>query len=128
MNRTYLLTVICAVVFSVNSLGQNFKIEGTIHDSVTLNSVENVVAEAYTANEDNSHVFTAVSEGERSFTAIAVVTPNAGTPCGSCRQVLAEFSQNMVVIIGSPEGKYLRETTLAALLPESFDPGQYQLS
>ncbi len=77
---------------------------------------------------ERTAVFKAVSEGERSFTAIAVVTPNAGTPCGSCRQVLAEFSQDMVVIIGSTKGEFLRETTLAVLLPESFNPGQYQLS
>jgi cytidine deaminase len=73
-------------------------------------------------------VFKAVSEGEKLFTAVAVVTPNAGTPCGACRQVLAEFSQDMIVLIGNPEGEFLRETTLAALLPEAFEPGQFQLS
>ena len=36
-------------------------------------------------------VFKAVSEGEREFEVIAVVTDNGGSPCGSCRQVLAEF-------------------------------------
>ena len=36
-------------------------------------------------------VFKAVSEGERDFSAIVVMTDNGGTPCGSCRQVLAEF-------------------------------------
>ena len=36
-------------------------------------------------------VFKAVSEGERAFEAIAIVTSNGGTPCGACRQVLAEF-------------------------------------
>jgi cytidine deaminase len=73
-------------------------------------------------------VFKAVSEGEKLFSAVAVVTPNAGTPCGACRQVLAEFSQKMIVLIGNPEGEILRETTLAELLPEAFDPGQFQLN
>jgi cytidine deaminase len=36
-------------------------------------------------------VFKAVSEGERDFKAIVVATENGGSPCGSCRQVLAEF-------------------------------------
>ena len=45
-------------------------------------------------------VFKAVSEGERDFQAIAVVTENGGTPCGSCRQVLAEFGLDTVVLIG----------------------------
>jgi cytidine deaminase len=73
-------------------------------------------------------VFKAVSEGEMLFSAVAVVTPNAGTPCGACRQVLAEFSQKMIVLIGNPEGEILRETTLAELLPEAFDPGQFQIN
>jgi cytidine deaminase len=76
---------------------------------------------------ERTAVFKAVSEGERTFIAIAVVTPNGGTPCGSCRQVLAEFCRDMVVIIGSTDGELLRETTLAVLLPESFNPGQFQL-
>lgn len=76
---------------------------------------------------ERTAVFKAVSEGERSFTAVAVVTSNGGTPCGSCRQVLAEFCQDMEVILGTPEGQILRETTLRALLPEAFHPGQYRL-
>ena len=71
-------------------------------------------------------VFKAVSEGEKSFTAIAVVTANGGTPCGSCRQVLSEFSHDMLVIIGDGAGNFLRETTLSALLPEAFGPGHLE--
>ncbi len=76
---------------------------------------------------ERTAVFKAVSEGDRSFTAVAVVTSNGGTPCGSCRQVLAEFCEDIAVILGTPEGTILRETTLSALLPEAFHPGQYQL-
>jgi cytidine deaminase len=71
-------------------------------------------------------VFKGVSEGEKSFSAIAVVTANGGTPCGSCRQVLSEFSDEMLVILGDGEGRYLRETTLVALLPEAFGPGHLE--
>lgn len=71
-------------------------------------------------------VFKGVSEGEKSFTAVAVVTTNGGTPCGSCRQVLSEFSKSMLVIIGDSEGNYIRETTLSALLPEAFGPGHLE--
>src|SRR5512143_647488 len=49
-------------------------------------------------------VFKAVSEGEREFAAIAVVTSNGGTPCGACRQVLAEFGLDTVVLIADTEG------------------------
>ncbi len=62
----------------------------------------------------------AVSEGARRIVALAVVTTNAGTPCGSCRQVMREFGgPEMRVFVGSPDGAY-REWTLEALLPASF--------
>lgn len=65
-------------------------------------------------------VFKAVSEGERSFTAIAVVTKNGGTPCGSCRQVMAEFGLETIVLIADVDGNLLQERTVADLLPHAF--------
>lgn len=67
-------------------------------------------------------VFKAVSEGEREFEAIAVVTSNGGSPCGSCRQVLAEFGLNPVVLIANADGQIVRELTVAELLPGAFGP------
>jgi cytidine deaminase len=67
-------------------------------------------------------VFKAVSEGERHFTAIAVVTSNAGTPCGSCRQVLAEFGVDTLVLIADADGSIVQETTVGDLLPGAFLP------
>jgi cytidine deaminase len=67
-------------------------------------------------------VFKAVSEGERKFAAIAVVTSNGGTPCGSCRQVLAEFGLDTVVLIADADGTLRQETTVAGLLPGAFGP------
>jgi cytidine deaminase len=68
-------------------------------------------------------IFKAVSEGEREFVAVAVVTSNGGTPCGACRQVLAEFGLNTLVLIADAEGKLRQEATLAELLPGAFGPG-----
>jgi cytidine deaminase len=62
-----------------------------------------------------------VSEGERNFVAIAVVTSNGGTPCGVCRQVLNEFSPDMLVIVADPE-QIIAEYTVVDLLPEGFGP------
>ncbi len=67
-------------------------------------------------------VFKAVSEGERKFTAIVVATDNGGTPCGACRQVLAEFGLDLEVLVVDGQGKILLDTTLEALLPASFGP------
>jgi cytidine deaminase len=67
-------------------------------------------------------IFKAVSEGEKQFEAIAVVTDNGGSPCGSCRQVMAEFALDMVVFIADKDGKLLEKTTVAELLPDAFTP------
>ncbi len=66
-------------------------------------------------------VFKAVSEGERDFEAIAVVTENGVTPCGACRQVLMEFGEDIQVIVADGTGGY-RVFGLQELLPEAFTP------
>lgn len=65
-------------------------------------------------------VFEAVSQGKKTFQAIAVVTQNGGTPCGSCRQVLAEFGLETIVLIADTAGNLLNSYTVGELLPESF--------
>lgn len=67
-------------------------------------------------------VFKAVSQGERTFEAIAVVTSNGGMPCGACRQVLAEFGLETKVLVADENGKMVAETTVADLLPGAFTP------
>ncbi len=67
-------------------------------------------------------VVKAVSEGERDFIAIAVVTRNGGSPCGACRQVLGEFGLETRVIIADEAGHVVRETTVGELLPGAFGP------
>jgi len=65
-------------------------------------------------------LFKAVSEGERAFRAVAVVTRNGGTPCGACRQALREFGADWDVVVADEQGEVRLETTLTALLPASF--------
>jgi cytidine deaminase len=72
-------------------------------------------------------VFKAVMEGERDFAAIAVVTQDGGSPCGSCRQVLAEFSLEARVLIANDQGVVLRDDSVADLLPEAFSPKNKKL-
>jgi cytidine deaminase len=67
-------------------------------------------------------VFKAVSEGEREFEVIAVATSNGGSPCGGCRQVLAEFGLDTLVLIADSKGRLVQETTVAGLLPGAFTP------
>lgn len=67
-------------------------------------------------------VFKAVTSGEQEFQAIAVVTQDGGTPCGSCRQVLAEFGTETIVIIADTSGKIHITDSVENLLPNSFGP------
>jgi cytidine deaminase len=68
-------------------------------------------------------IFKAVSEGKREFVALAVVTSNGGTPCGACRQVMAEFGLDTVVLIADAQGNLRQEARLSELLPGAFGPG-----
>lgn len=71
-------------------------------------------------------IFKAVSEGEHDFEVISVVTDGGGSPCGGCRQVLAEFGLDTVVLIADGKGKLLKRTTVKELLPEAFTPKDLQ--
>ena len=64
----------------------------------------------------------AVSEGEREFEVIVVATTNGGSPCGGCRQVMAEFGLGTLVLIADGEGRLVQETTVSGLLPLAFTP------
>src|SRR6476646_10785540 len=44
-------------------------------------------------------IFTAVSEGEKEFEVITVVTDNGGSSCGACRQLMAEFGLYTVALM-----------------------------
>ncbi|WKZ36972.1 MAG: cytidine deaminase [Anaerolineales bacterium] len=67
-------------------------------------------------------IFKAVSEGETEFEVIAVVTNNGGSPCGGCRQVMAEFGLDTIVLFADGRGKLTKQTTVRDLLPEAFVP------
>lgn len=73
---------------------------------------------------ERTALFHAVSEGEREFAAVAVVTENAGTPCGACRQALSEFGLDTLVLLIDASSRIVSETTIGALLPQAFGPGQ----
>jgi cytidine deaminase len=67
-------------------------------------------------------MFKAVSEGEKEFEVITVVTDNGGSPCGGCRQVMAEFGLDTIVILADGNGRIVKEMTVRELLPEAFTP------
>jgi len=75
---------------------------------------------------ERTAVTKAVSEGEREFEAIAVVTATGATPCGACRQILREFSGRdgkLRVIVADLDGNS-HTYTIEELLPHGFTPDQ----
>lgn len=71
---------------------------------------------------ERTALFTAVFDGERQFSALAIVCSGTAPayPCGVCRQALSEFcTPEMPVYVRSATGVE-GETTLGDLLPFSF--------
>lgn len=97
---------------------------GKVYDGV---NVENAVY-PLTLCAERVAIFKAVSQGEKKFDAIAVATKNGGTPCGACRQVMAEFGTDTIVLIANEAGELLQKYTVAELLPNSFGEDDLQHS
>lgn len=99
-------------------------------DGVVLEgcNVENASYGGTICAERNA-VWHAVASGRRHFQALVVVTrgPTPGTPCGFCRQVLAEFAEDLPVLLvgwddATGQEAARRRTNLSTLLPEAFRP------
>lgn len=74
---------------------------------------------------ERTAIFKAVSEGKRSFEYLVVTGDTKGpiSPCGACRQVMAEFcDKDMPVLLTNKKGD-IEETTVAGLLPGAFKSG-----
>lgn len=84
-------------------------------------NVENVSFGATNCAERTA-LFSAVAQGIRKFAAIAVVADleQPITPCGICRQVLAEFNPDMEVLCANTKGE-TRRFKVRDLLPNGFD-------
>jgi cytidine deaminase len=74
---------------------------------------------------ERNAVACAVADGQRAFAIIAVVSEGGVTPCGACRQVLAEFGPDMLVVVADAAGSW-KEYSIRELLPDAFGPGDLQ--
>jgi cytidine deaminase len=71
-------------------------------------------------------IFKALSEGERNFAAIAVVTDAdiLTPPCGACRQIIWEFCGDVPVLLANLQGKR-EELKMSQLFPKPFDSSSF---
>jgi cytidine deaminase len=93
-------------------------LDGTIYNGCNVENASYPV----TICAERVALVKAVSEGQRQFDAIAVVTPNGGSPCGMCRQMLYEFAPDLRVILAKTDGTVVYDGILSELLPRGFGP------
>jgi cytidine deaminase len=93
---------------------------GRVYDGC---NVENA-AYGSTICAERTALVKAVSEGERQFDVVVVVTENGGSPCGACRQMLAEFGVDTRIILVDRQGAIVGESVLRDLLPDAFTPAK----
>jgi len=103
----------------------NFKVGAALHTPsgkiFTGCNIENATY-GLTICAERTAIFKAISEGERKFDAIAVVTDTETLtpPCGACRQIIWEFCGDVPVILANLQGK--TETfRMSQLFPKPFD-------
>lgn len=77
---------------------------------------------------ERAAVLAAVSAGARRFRRLVVVADGTSpvSPCGACRQVLAEFGRDVIIDTYGSGGT--RQWRLAQLLPEAFGPDSFTRS
>ena len=71
---------------------------------------------------ERNAIFQAVGAGDREIVALLVYTPTTDvhTPCGACRQVLAEFAKGDVQVVCAANAEVMKHFTVDLLLPERF--------
>ena len=81
----------------------------------------NVESKAYptTLCAERVAIFSAIAQGHRKFSALALVTEDGAFPCGSCRQIIHEYAGNIPIYISNESDKHITKT-ISELLPHPF--------
>ena len=91
----------------------------TINNSVILGC--NIESKAYptTLCAERVAIFSAISQGYKDFSAMALITQDGASPCGSCRQIIYEYAGNISIYIAKDLDNYVTQT-ISDLLPFPF--------
>ncbi len=100
-----------------------FRVGAALEGELDVYTGTNVENRSYglTICAERSAVFAAVSRGESKFSRLAIASPTAEfvLPCGACLQVLAEFCDELPIVLTNKNGE-LRHSSLAELYPHRF--------
>ena len=90
-------------------------------DSKTVILGCNVESKAYptTLCAERVAIFSAISQGFTNFTALALITKDGASPCGSCRQIIHEYATGIPIYIANESGEYTTRN-ISELLPFPF--------
>ena len=91
----------------------------TADDSIILGC--NIESKAYptTLCAERVAIFSAISQGYDNFSAMALITRDGASPCGSCRQIIHEYAGNIPIYIAKDVENYATQT-ISDLLPFPF--------
>lgn len=74
---------------------------------------------------ERTAIFSAIAAGEHQFARLAIASPGGVSPCGACRQVVAEFApQITILLVDAAQPDRVAEVNLADLLPGRFIFGE----
>ena len=122
MSPEKLIQQACLAQQRAKSPYSNYKVGAALYtqeDSIILGC--NVESKAYptTICAERVAIFSALAQGHEKFNALAIVTSDGAFPCGSCRQIIHEYANDIQIYISNGTEQYATYT-ISELLPYPF--------
>lgn len=124
VDRERLIAAACEVRERAHAPYSKFRVGAALLDAsgriIAGCNVENA-SYGLTVCAERNAAFTAIAQGSKHFQALALATVGGVTPCGACRQVLAEFCDDLPIwLLDVDLPNRIVETSLNALFPGRF--------
>ena len=122
MSPEKLIQQACLAQQRAKSPYSNYKVGAALYtqeDSIILGC--NVESKAYptTICAERVAIFSALAQGHEKFKALAIVTSDGAFPCGSCRQIIHEYANDVQIYISNGTDQHVTHT-ISELLPYPF--------
>ncbi len=101
-----------------------FKVGAAICDSsdqITIGANVESASYGLSCCAERVTIFKALTEGLTGFSALAIASDGGATPCGACRQIIAEYAPNATItLVDTNNPKLFEQTNISSLLPAAF--------